>query len=902
VVLEGKAGVGKTCLIEHWLARCLVARARSRHLRILQASADQAEQALDWGVLAQLNRQLTRLGAGGSCRRPAPDADQFSVGEGLLRHLEALARKSVVVVVLEDLHYADSLSLQAARYALRRLGPASVLTVVSVRPPFPGPLGEGWRRLGPAPIRLVHLRGLDEKGVAALARARGRLLSGRTAARLCSLTEGNPLWVEVLLRELSDQALGSDDETLIVPRDVSSTIAARHAALSCQARSLVSAAAVLGSRFDVALAAGIAQVDDPAAALQEAEEAGMLTEGPGGTAAFPHGLVRVAVLGSLGPVRRSALHLAAAGHCAGSEALDHLAAATLAPAEPVAAELERAGRAELAASQLEAAVRHCEAAWRLSPPGQARRRRALLAMEAELAVGRPAAARAHAAEVAGQDPDPERDYVLGWLERSEGRLVAADELLRRAQAALEFLPGPDLARWRQRRVGLALERALLALARMAGDEARELALQALALDPEGTSRHRARALAAVALALVGDSQEALELLGADPPHALELHELAARGVVRLWADHLRLAYEDLSRAVGRMEAGEALNLIPARSYLVEACYRMGRLAEACRLAEAACEVADETGQTWHMSVDHTKVGWVAVAVGDRDAVAKHTEAIALLASRMSPAQPAAQALGAVDPFGRLRRSAAASSWLAVAEAITADNPAHLLAAAEPAEALLQEADPGVFPFGPVRAEALVGLGRLAEAERHLAAYEQRAERLGRRLAQMHAQRVRGMLSAAGGNRVAANQAFERALQAGARLGMPLEVARVHLAFARALIDAGDPAGARRQLGAAERLFASAGASGWAPALERLGVQLARLGGQHPKEHLTKRETRVAELAAQGLSNPEIAAALFLSRKTVEYHLSNVFTKLDITNRRVLADLFGTCDGIEPGAG
>jgi DNA-binding NarL/FixJ family response regulator len=167
---------------------------------------------------------------------------------------------------------------------------------------------------------------------------------------------------------------------------------------------------------------------------------------------------------------------------------------------------------------------------------------------------------------------------------------------------------------------------------------------------------------------------------------------------------------------------------------------------------------------------------------------------------------------------------------------------------------------------------------------------------------MHAQRVRGMLSAAGGNRVAANQAFERALQAGARLGMPLEVARVHLAFARALIDAGDPAGARRQLGAAERLFASAGASGWAPALERLGVQLARLGGQHPKEHLTKRETRVAELAAQGLSNPEIAAALFLSRKTVEYHLSNVFTKLDITNRRVLADLFGTCDGIEPGAG
>jgi len=903
VLLEGEAGIGKSWLIEHWLSRCASALAPGDRLSVLRASADQAEESLAWGLLDQLNRQLGPLRARRPARRPAPDADPFSVGEGLLGQLEALARRSVVVVVLEDLHHADGPSLLAARFVLRRLGAARVLALVSVRPPFPSRLGEGWHRLGVASIRHVRLGGLDEAGVSALAAARGRPLSRAAVARLRALTEGNPLWIDALLRELSDQALSGTEEAIAVPEDLAGTIAAQHAALGAGARSLVAAGAVLGTRFDVALAAGIAAVDDPAAALQEAVAAGMLTECSGGSAAFRHDLVRAAVLGGLGPVRRSDLNMAAAEHLRGERALDHLAAGTLAPAEPVASRLESAGRTELAAGQLEAAVRHCEAAWRLSPPGEARQRRALLAMEAELAAGRPAAARAHAAEISREGPDPERDYLLGWLARSEGRLLAAEQLLLAAQAALDGSPEPQLGRRRARRAALALERAVLALARMAGEQARELALQALDLDPQGPSRHAARALAAGAIALLGDTRGALELLGDGPPYALELHELAARGVVRLWADDLRLAYADLSEVVSRMEAGQALHLIPARSYLVEACYRLGRLGEADRLAQAACELADETGQPWHMSVDHTKAGWVAVAVGDVEAQRMHAEAISLLATRLGAAgAPASLSHGDDDHFESLRRSAAASSWLEVAAAVAADDAARLLVAAEPAEALMQHADPGVFPFGPAVAEALVRLGRLGEAEVRLGAYEQRARKLDRCLAQMHALRVRGMLDAARRDPGAARGAFERALQVGAGLEMPLEVARVRLAFARSLMEAGDAVGARRQLRDAERLLVTAGAFGWMPSLERLRAQLSRVGGPHHWQRLTRAETRVAELAARGLSNPQIAAALFLSRKTVEYHLSNVFAKLRITGRGDLSAFFDTGEDTSPGAG
>jgi len=891
VVIEGEAGIGKTTLVEHCVERA-VERRLVGAAHVLRASAEEAESVLAWGVLGEVLAELARCDGEQSWRLPAPDADALAVGQGLLARLLSLAERSAVVVVLEDLHWSDEPSAEALRLALRHLGSARVLAVVTVRPPFPGTLGEGWRRLVAASGILVRLGGLDELAVAEMAASLGRPLQGRRAAQLRAQTDGNPLWVGALLRELSDEALRFDELELVVPQDLATTIRAQHGALSAEARGLVAAAAVLGTRFDVALAAGIAQVAEPAVALEEAESAGMLTDVRAGRAAFRHALVRAAVLAGLVPTHRSALHLAAAARLSGAAALDHLVLATLAPSEAVAAELERAARLELAAREVVTAARHAEAAWRLSPPGPAHRRRALLAMETELAAGLPKAARGHLAEVDGEGPDPERDHLLGWLARSEGRFVVAEHLLRRAEATLDADHQPQVAAWRRRRGAVALERALLAVVRMAGPDAQALARQALGLVEEGPSRHLSRAVLAVALGLGGETASALELLDPGAPATVDLHELGARGIVRLWSDDLAGAYEDFSTVVRRMEAGEALTVMQARAYLAETCFRMGRLDEARRLAEIACEMVDDAGRWWDVVIVHTRAGCAAAAAGDLDVARSHIRAITELANRIGTAgrtqdgPPASSAT-----FRQLRSSVASSSGVAVALAIAADDPAALLAAAEPAAELVQGADPGAFPFGPVLAEALVGLGRLEEAAECLDAYEERATRFGRRLARMQALRVRGMLRSAEGDHEGARRALEEALALGAGLGAPLELARVRTAFGRALLAAGDAVRARRELAGAERLLLAAGAFGWMPAVARsLGV-LRRHGGEGRSERLTPGELRVVELAAKGLSNPEIAEALSLSRKTVEYHLAHVFSKLQIRSRAELRPLF-----------
>lgn len=925
VVVEGEAGMGKTTLVEHWLERSVGNRPASA-VALLRASAEEAETSLAWGLLGQLLVELSRLDGKGAARRPAPDADPLSVGQGLVARLTSLAEDRVVVVVVEDLHWSDEPSSEALRFALRHVGSAPVLTVATVRPPFPGGLGEGWRRLVATAGRVLRVRGLDESAVGELARALGRTLPPSRAAQLRAQTDGNPLWVSALLRELSDQVLHSDAIELAVPHDLATTIQAQYGALPEPARALVAAGAVLGNRFDTTLAAGIAELADPAAALEEAESAGMLADTGAGQAAFRHALLRSAVLGGLGAVQRSALHSAAARRLSGAAALEHLTLATLAPSESVAAELEQAGRLELAASEVTAAARHAEAAWRLSPPGPAHRRRALLAMETALAAGMPGAARMHVAEVTGPDPDaapssghnpghgpdalpghdpgpdpdpdiptspdPERDHLLGWLARSEGRFVVAESLLRQAEAALDAHPEPDTAAWRQRRGAVALERALLAVVRMAGSDAQALARQASELVTAGSSRHLAKAVLAVALALEGATAESLGILDPGAPAIVDLHELGVRGVVRLWADDLRGAYEDLSATVRRLEAGEVLVVLQARAYLSEACFRMGRLDEARRLAETACEMVDEAGRWWDVVIVHTRAGCAAAAAGDLDAARSHIDAITALATRIGnvgrtqdgPPHSAAA-------FQRLRSSLAASSGVAVALAIAADDPEALLAAAEPAADLVQRADPGTFPYGPVLAEALVRLGRLHEAADCLASYEERAAKLDRRLATMQALRVRGMLRSAHGDHGGAREAFERALAIGAALDTPLELARTRTAFGRALVASGEVAGARRELTGAERLLAAAGAHGWMPAVRAGFAALDRQGGDGRAERLTGSEVRVAELAAQGLSNPEIAVALSLSRKTVEYHLAHVFRKLQIRSRAELRPLF-----------
>jgi DNA-binding CsgD family transcriptional regulator len=185
-------------------------------------------------------------------------------------------------------------------------------------------------------------------------------------------------------------------------------------------------------------------------------------------------------------------------------------------------------------------------------------------------------------------------------------------------------------------------------------------------------------------------------------------------------------------------------------------------------------------------------------------------------------------------------------------------------------------------FVPDLVEALVACERLEEAEDRLAWFEANAARLERASAQAAAARCRGFLAAAGGDLAGATAGFETALRYHDLVPLPFDRARTLLALGVARRRANDRRRARSTLEEARELFGSLGATLWE---QRAVDELARIGGRAPATgELTPVERRVVDLVAAGHTNREVAAALFLSIRTVEGHLSRVYGKLGVRSR------------------
>lgn len=892
VVVEGDGGIGKTSLVEETVGHLPDAL-------VVRASGEQSEAALAWSMVTQLLAGIERRQELSAAASPVGGADPLAVGAGIAARIEEVATTAPVVVFLDDLHWCDPLSAVALLFALRRLDAAPVLTVAAARPPFPGELGEGWRRLVSSRGRVVRLGGMDSDELGGLAHSLGRPVSERAAARVWRHTGGHPLWAAALFEELGVDELEAGEETLPVPRDLAGTIRARHGALGRSARALVAAGSVLGERFSAALVAALAGVEDPAPSLQQAIDAGLLRETHAGTTApamfgFTHPVVRFAIYQDLGPARRSQLHGEAARLTSGTEALGHLAAAALAPSEAVAAELEAAGAAEFVQGRLPFAQLHLDASVRLSLPGLHRQRRVLEAIEAHLWAGEPERSQVYSDEAAAADPGPYRDYVLGCLARSKGRFAETHALLQGAWSSLGA--GLDSSRSTTQPgssssslvAKVAVTLAALAVLRMAPDDAVTFARAALAADASAPTGHLARAVELVALGLGGAGSEALRLVGTAPAEGIEVHELVGRGIVRLWTDDLSGAHRDLSVAVARTQAGEALRLMQPLAFLADASFRLCRMADASAHAELACDIVDAAGRRADLVIVHTRAGYAAAATGDFTRAQAHAAAIASLAGRIGTHDSA---------LARVRASVGAASGVAAAVALAQDDPEALLGAAQAATALTAASEPGAFALGPVLAEALVGLGRLDEAETALAAYEQRAAAVGRRSALAGAARVRGTLCAATDDHHGARRSFDAAL-AHAH-GLPFELGRCHHSYGKALAAAGNTNLAHTQLAAARAIFADGGALAFVQLVDADLTHLGPVIPTGPDAALTAGEQAVARLAAQRLTNPEIAEKLTVSRKTVEYHLSNVYAKLGIRSRTQLTQLLEHAPGMRP---
>ncbi len=295
VVVEGPAGIGKSALLARFASRVDPGR-------LLTASGDEDETFLAFGLVQQLTGLPTRTWD-----------DPFVAGADLLRLLDDRSGGGPTVLVVDDAHLADTASLRALTFALRRLRADPVLTVVATSEDDVARLPKGLLRLADADDNRLRLTGLSDREVADLLREHGHGPLPRTVARLREHTGGNPLHLGTLLAEAPAAALADDASTLPAPASFGRAVLGQLAGLTPAAQELARAAAVLADDSPLAVVAAVAgrSPQDADATERAAEELGRsgLARGrrgaDGWTLRFRHPLVRAAVADDLGPATRA---------------------------------------------------------------------------------------------------------------------------------------------------------------------------------------------------------------------------------------------------------------------------------------------------------------------------------------------------------------------------------------------------------------------------------------------------------------------------------------------------------------------------------------------------------------------------------------------------------------------
>ncbi len=880
VMVQGEAGIGKSSLIAEFLGS-------QPDLRTIAASGEIAEAVLPYGVVRQLADAAAAASRGALAdlellsHGPGPGANPLAVGVELRALISCLQRKQAAVVVVEDLQWADLPSARALLFACRRLAADRMLVILTGRPGATSQLGEGWARFvsGDRRSSVVTLCGLDAEELGLLCRRLGRAeLSERTVRRLADHTGGNPLLARALLDELTDRELRATGGFFRAPRSLAGLILPRLAALSRSARDLVVAASVLGEHAALADAAAVAGTAEPALALDQAAEAGLLVEQdtPSGRAvSFPHLLIRQAVYNDLGAERRRRLHLRAAAILDGQEALAHRVAAADGPDGELAADLCSAAAAAADAGQLLLAARHLQQAAAVTGRGPERDERALSAFELLVRAADVSAADAVRPVIEELPASTRRDTALGQLALLAARPGDAEALLRAAWDTHD--PVREAGVGGQAALGLGM------LFKMSGAHAEAAVWLDRALG-RGTGSEpwydAARCARSFAFVLSGDVGRALGLFGDLPVRsamvpAARTDALASRGVARLWAGDLHAAVEDLALAVNRIGAGVQVRF-PCRAlaFLAETEFRLGRWDDSRGHAEMAVALACDADRAYDLALVHSAAVPVAACRGDWAAADGHAQA----------AERAARTFGGFAAIV----AASARGILGLAR----DDPDEVLYGAALAQAVPQidRYDPAAFWWRPAQVWALIRTGRLGQAEVILAAFEARAARRGESAALTQAAWLRGSLAMACDDLDLADEVLQTACGAARGQALPFHSGLLDLQYGRCLSRLQRHRAAVDAVRAARDVFSVLGAHPFlrASEAELAGVGLRpRSGGDSGLPGLTAQELRVARLVASGLSNREAAAQLYLSPKTVEYHLAHAFTKLGVRSRHQL---------------
>ena len=889
-MLEGEAGIGKTTL---WSAAAERARERGFHVAVVRAAA--AETQLAFGAIGDLiepvrgrvldvlpEPQRHALAIALLLESSDEPPDARALGLALVTALRELCREQPLVVAADDVQWMDPPSAALLAFAARRLAAEPVVWLVTLRaePGAPVPF-ELDRALAPERLRRLRLGPLSIGALASLLRERlGVTFTRPVLRRLEQTSGGNPFFALELAGALNERA-GSIDTTgdLPVPHNLRMLVSDRFDRLPAATRESLVAAAQAADPTLQLLEHALGR--DPA--LGPALDA-RIVEVDAGHVRFTHPLLAATLVDEAAPAYLRTVHARLAAVVSDPERrARHLVAAADGPDERVAAEVEQAAVQARRRGAPSTAGELAEQALKLTPEGDTagRARRAAAAGSYFSDAGMAERAQQFLREaVALSLPGRERAYALLELVDTAHSLRVAEkaELAERAVAEGAgddlVLARAELVRmWlahfrRDFQTALAHGRTALAHALLAGEHHRVL------------EAHGAVARYEAVLA-EGDPDATLDTalryereLGLAESRWTPLIEYAN---VLTWRDELDRARELMThRLEWTIDTGDDQIRCVVLNALASIEQRAGDWQRAQAYANEAVEVATHAGFDQNGAHALLARGKTAALLGDLERGRSLLEEAKLLAA----------------DFG--------DEWVEIHSAVALGalevSAGHYTEAAGAVEGLSDRLDaigirePGYVPFESDAIEALVALGRLDEAEKLIERLAQLGLPLDRPRTLAAAARGRGLLLGARGDPAAAIAAFDEALGLLERLQDPFERGRTLLARGTVERRARQRANARASLEQAREIFAELGAGAW---VARANAELGRLGGRttSPTE-LTTTERQVAELVAQGLTNKETAAALFVSVRAVEANLTRIYSKLGIRSRAELAGLRG----------
>jgi DNA-binding NarL/FixJ family response regulator len=882
LILEGEAGIGKTTL---WLAALQQARAQGFH--VLSARAWEAESVLAYGTVADLMADIdaATLAALPDVQRVAvdrvllrgadcgPETDQHVVAAALLSIIEALAADAPIIVAIDDLQWLDASSQSVVAFAARRLRGRVGLIATERTEPDRGSVSAWLQLARPDAVDRVRVRPLSLGGLHELLNERlGRAFSRPAMVRIAEVSGGNPFYALEMARAI--------DTEPDLPRRLSDLVRMRIADLDSDTDdALLAAACVAEPTVDVLARVAGTTAERMASLLEEVERRGVI-EIKGNRVDYAHPLLARGVYVRASAARRRRMHRALADVVDQPELkARHLALATSRKDPEILEALDDAANAARARGAPAAAAELVDLAIKLGGDSPSRRLRsaghhfragdtdaAHAVLTPGIAAMRPGTLRALALNLlagiwiyrrsfdaaAGALKDAVRDaedntavlaqtlLMLSFAQANSGEYIEAlrnsEEAVKYAEElGIDILTSQALADWQ----------ILSALCGNGFDEAAlRRALDLENLDVDVPIPFRGHSAAAQVLSWAGRLDEAHEHMqvlrrrcidrGADSDM---LFVAVWDTLINVWRADFAAGAETADDAMERAEQmGGDHGLVIALTVRGLVAAYTGRVDQARADAHAAIEAAMRFGAPLLAEWPMMTLGFVSVSLGE------HERALTELAPL-------------IDGFDQL----------VCTEIIKA-------------------------AFVPDAVEAMVALGRVDEARPMIEALEHNGRRLDRSWMLAIAARCRALVLASAGDVAAAEQVARVAMAEHDRLAMPFERARTQVLLGQLQRRQRQKQTAAATLGEALHTFEALGTRLW---VDRARAEMGRTTVARDRANvLTVSEQRVAELAASGMTNRDIAAALFVSAKTVEANLTQIYRKLGIRSRAELGRIMG----------